>query len=175
MTVELRPERPEDAAALRALHRAAFAPSVAEAEILDALRADGDLVAPLSFVAWRDGAIAGHVAISRAWVDLDAPAGRSVEVLALGPIGVEPALQRGGVGSALMRACLAAAAATDWPLIALLGHAEYYPRFGFEPAGALGLTCPYPAEPQYWMAYRLPAYDPSVRGTFRYAPAFSLA
>ena len=71
-----------------------------------------------------------------------------------------------------MRATLAAAAGTAWPLIALLGHADYYPRFGFEPAGALGLECPYPAAPEHWMAYRLPAYDPALRGAFRYAPAF---
>ena len=74
-----------------------------------------------------------------------------------------------------MRATLAAAAVTPWPLIALLGHAGYYPRFGFEPAGALGLGCPYPAAPEHWMAYRLPAYDPAVRGAFAYAPAFDRA
>jgi putative acetyltransferase len=177
----LRPERPGDADALRALHLAAFAPSTVEAAILDALRADGDLVGALSLVAERDGAIAGHVAISRAWVDLDATAGagasspRAVEVLALGPIGVEPALQRGGIGAALMRACLAAAADTSWPLIGLLGHADYYPRFGFEPADALGIRCPYPVAPEHWMAYRLPAYDAALTGAFRYAPAFGLA
>jgi putative acetyltransferase len=98
-----------------------------------------------------------------------------VVVLALGPIGVDPAFQGEGVGSALMRGCMAAAAGTDRPLIALLGHAEYYPRFGFEPAGALGLRCPYPVAPEHWMAYRLPAYDAAVRGAFRYASAFSLA
>jgi putative acetyltransferase len=191
--LELRPERPADADALRALHLAAFAPSTVEAAILDALRADGDLVAALSLVAMREGAIAGHVAVSRAWVDIEATADddgaagadaagtpgasspRAVEVLALGPIGVEPALQRGGVGAALMRACLAAAARTSWPLIALLGHADYYPRFGFESADALGIRCPYPVSPEHWMAFRLPAYDPALRGTFRYAAAFSLA
>ncbi len=185
--LEVRPERPGDADALRALHVAAFAPSTVEAAILDALRADGDLVGALSLVALRDGAIAAHVAISRAWVDLDATAGddaaagadastsRAVDVLALGPIGVEPALQRGGIGAALMRACLAAAAETSWPLIALLGHADYYPRFGFESADALGIRCPYPVAPEHWMAYRLPAYDAGLAGAFRYAPAFSLA
>ena len=90
----------------------------------------------LSLVALRDGEPAGHVAISRAQVA--PPDGPPVEVLALGPIGVLPARQRQGLGSDLMRATLAAAAGTAWPLIALLGHADYYPRFGFEPAGALG-------------------------------------
>ena len=167
----IRPERAADHPAIRALHLAAFAPSAAEADILDRLRADGDLVTDLSLVAnGADGAVAGHVAISRAWVD---PAG--TEVLALGPIGVWPERQRRGTGTALMRAVLEAAAATAWPLIALLGHADFYPRFGFEPAGALGLDCPYPAAPEHWMAYRLPAYDPAVRGAFRYADAFALA
>jgi putative acetyltransferase len=169
--VTVRVEEPTDVAAVRALHVAAFAPSRLEAEILDRLRADGDLVAPLSLVAVdaADGAIAGHVAISRAWVD-------DVEVLALGPIGVLPARQRAGVGSALMRAVLDAASATSAPLVALLGHADYYPRFGFESAGALGVTCPYPGVgPEHWMAYRLPAYDGSVRGAFRYADAFAVA
>ncbi len=164
----IRPEAPEDAAAVRALHLAAFAPSTVEAEILDALRAAGDLVPALTLVAEREGAIAGHVAISRAWVE-------DVEVLALGPIGVLPAVQHGGIGAALMRATLAAASGTSYPLVALLGHADYYPRFGFESADALGLACPYPVAPEHWMAYRLPAYDASVRGAFRYADAFALA
>ena len=69
----------------------------------------------------------------------------------------------------------AAAAETAWPLIALLGHADYYPRFGFGSADALGLRCPYPVAPAHWMAHRLPAYDPGLTGAFRYAPAFSLA
>ena len=60
---------------------------------------------------------------------------------------------------------LAAAAETGWPLIALLGHAEYYPRFGFESAErarASAASIPVPSE--NWMAYRLPAYDPALRG-----------
>jgi putative acetyltransferase len=174
MSLELRPERADDAGALRELHLAAFAPSTVEAAILDGLRADGDLIVPLSLVALRDGELVGHVAISRAWVDPDASPD-AVEALALGPIGVAPPLQRAGVGAALMRGCLAAAAETGWPLIALLGHAEYYPRFGFESADGLGLRCPYPVPSEHWMAYRLRAYDPALRGTFRYARAFSLA
>jgi len=164
----IRPEAAPDYDAIRALHVAAFAPSTVEAEILDALRADGDLIPSLSLVALSDGAVEGHVAVSRAWVG-------AVEVLALGPIGVLPERQGAGVGAALMRATLAAAAQTTWPLVALLGHADYYPRFGFELAEPLGLACPYPVATEYWMAYRLPAYDPAVRGAFRYADAFSLA
>jgi putative hydrolase of the HAD superfamily len=163
--VETRPERPGDEAAIARVHAEAFPPGDPAIGLADELRADGDLVPELSFVALRDGEVVGHVALSRATLD-------GAGVLALGPIGVLPAHQRSGVGSALMRAALDAASATDWPLIALLGHADYYPRFGFEPAGALGIDPPFEVEPQYWMAYRLPAYQPELRGTFRFAEAF---
>jgi putative hydrolase of the HAD superfamily len=163
--VETRPERPGDEAAIAHVHAAAFPPGDPAVGLTDELRADGDLVPELSFVALRDGELVGHVALSRAALD-------GAGVLALGPIGVLPAHQRSGVGSALMGAALEAARATDWPLIALLGHADYYPRFGFEPAGALGIEPPFAVEPQYWMAYRLPAYQPELRGVFRFARAF---
>jgi putative acetyltransferase len=165
--LEVRPERPEEHAAIRAVHAAAFAPSEIEAPLLDALRAGGDIVEPLSLVALLDGVVVGHVAISRATI------GGSTEALALGPIGVLPEHQGKGVGAALMRAVLTAAGATRYPLVALLGHAGYYPRFGFEPADALGVSCQFPAPSENWLAFRLPAYDPAVRGEFRYAAAFS--
>jgi putative acetyltransferase len=148
------------------VHRAAFPSDDPAVTLTDALRADGDLVPDLCFVALRDGELIGHVAISRASVD-------GTGALALGPIGVLPEHQRTGVGAALMHATLDAARATDWPLIALLGHAEYYPRFGFEPAEALGIAPPFAVAPQYWMAYRLPAYQPELQGVFRYPGAFS--
>jgi putative acetyltransferase len=178
--VTVRPERADEHAAIHAVHAAAFAPSTVEAPLLDALRADGDLLPALSFTAEADGAVVGHVAISRAWVaptppDTPGTPPDDVEVLALGPIGVLPAHQGRGVGAALMRAVLTAAGATAYPLIALLGHASYYPRFGFEEAAPLGLRCPYPVPSEVWLAYRLPAYDPAVRGAFRYAPAFAAA
>jgi putative acetyltransferase len=56
--------------------------------------------------------------------------------------GVLSELQRGGAGSALIREALHRAAATDFPLVVLLGHPAYYPRFGFEPAAELGLDAP---------------------------------
>ena len=165
MSLAYRPERPADHDAIRRVHAAAFAPSEVEAPLVDALRAAGDLVVPLSLVAEDDTGVVGHVAISRATAG-------GADVLALGPLGVLPERQGEGIGSALTRAALAAAAATDYPLVALLGHADYYPRFGFEPAGALGLRCPYPVAPESWLALRLPADDGTARGDFRYAAAF---
>jgi putative acetyltransferase len=162
--VTIRPEAPGDEDAIRALHRAAFAPSQEEAEIVDRLRATGDLV--LSLIATDGDAIVGHVALSTAHVD-------SHEALGLGPIGVDPAHQRRGIGKALMEEAIGRASQTEYPLIALLGHPGYYPRFGFQPAEAMyGITTAYEVPPEAWMALALPAYTPHVRGRFRYSEAF---
>jgi putative acetyltransferase len=161
----IRPEEPEDYAAIRALHLAAFAPSEIEAEIVDALRAAGDHVPDLCLVAQRDG-IVGHVMLSKATIG-EHPA------LGLGPIGVDPAFQGQGIGAELMREAISRAERTEYPLIALLGHPAYYPRFGFQPAEAtFGITSNYEAPPEAWMARALPAYTPQVRGRFSYAAAF---
>ena len=162
--MRIRPERPQDEAATRALQLAAFAPSTLEAEIVDRLRSNGDLV--LSLVATDEDAIVGHIVLSEAHVE-EHPA------LGLGPIGVLPDRQREGIGAALMQDAIRRAGETDYPLIALLGHPGYYPRFGFAPAEAtFGITSKYEAPPEAWMALALPAYGPHLRGRFSYSDAF---
>jgi putative acetyltransferase len=164
--VNLRPERPADFDAIRALHLAAFAPSTIEAAIADDLRRAQDHVPELCLVATQNGTLLGHVMLSHAHVGEEA-------ALALGPIGVDPAQQQQGIGSALMHEAIERASRTEYPLIALLGHPAYYPRFGFRPAEATyGITTHYDAPPEAWMALALPAFAPHIRGAFRYAPAF---
>ena len=162
----IRRERPEDEDAVRALHRAAFAPSELDhGRLVDDLRADGDAVAPLSLVAERGGSVVGHVVCSWGAVD-----GRPC--LALGPIGVLPAHQRRGVGTALMHAVLAAADALGEQAVVLLGHPAYYPRFGFEPAQDNGIAPPESWGRDVFMVRRLEAWDGTLRGTFHFPPAF---
>ena len=118
---------------MRDLTARAFAPMPfsdgSEPAILDALRRDGDLA--LSLVAERDGAVVGHVAFSPVTVG-GAPA------IGLGPVSVEPALQRSGIGGALIREGLARMKAAGHAACALIGDPGYYSRFGF--ASAPGLT-----------------------------------
>ena len=71
-----------------------------------------------------------------------------------------PAVQRRGVGSALMAAATSLAVARAVPALVLLGHPSYYPRFGFEPARGVGLEPPAAAWPDAaWMARLLPGLD----------------
>ena len=162
----VRRERSGDEAAVRAVHRAAFARGdgePVEAPLVDALRVDPGWLPHLSLVAVGDGAVVGHALATRATVD-----GRPV--VGLGPIGVLPAAQGRGVGTALMYALLGAAQAGGETLVGLLGEPAYYGRFGFVAASELGVHAPEPAWGRYFQALALTEEAPT--GTFRYAAPF---
>ena len=158
-------EQPEHFAGIRAVHEAAFG-QPDEADLVEALRAEGAHVPELCLVALAGEQVVGHIMFSRATL------GSGHEVLALAPVGVLPELQRQGIGAALNRAGLDLAERTAFPLVIVVGHAEYYPRFGFEPAGAHGVEAPWDVPPEAWMIHTLPAYTPDARGLVTYAPAF---
>jgi putative acetyltransferase len=160
----IRREQAGDVAAIRVVHEAAFG-RAAEATLVDRLRQDGDLLAPLSLVAVQAGEIVGHVVCSRATMAGRPSAG-------LGPLGVLPARQGRGVGSALVHAVLAAADALGEPGVVLLGSPRYYGRFGFVLAGTLGVTPPVPAWTPHFQIRTLAAWTPDLAGAFRYAPGF---
>jgi predicted N-acetyltransferase YhbS len=91
--------------------------------------------------------------------------------LQLSPVSVHPDRQRQGIGGALVREALQQADEAGEPFVVVLGHPEYYPRFGFVPATPLGVL----AEHDYgdaWMLARLSAWDASLRGTVEFPPAF---
>jgi putative acetyltransferase len=137
-----------------------------EVGLVDALRASSEWMPQLSLVAESDDhTVVGYVICTRGWVD-------DRQALGLGPIAVSPATQRRGAGSALMHAVLGAADALDEPLVALLGHTDYYPRFGFRPAEQFGVTPPVADWAPHFQVRALTAYRPDIRGTFRYARPF---
>jgi putative acetyltransferase len=162
--VIIRRELPSDVDGIHAVHLEAFGREP-EAGLVDALRASDAWLPELSFVATDSGTVIGHVVCSRAHVD-------ATPVLGLGPLGVLRQWQRRGVGSALMHTVLGAADARDEPLVVLLGHADYYPRFGFRPASELGIVPPVAEWRPHFQARPLHAYAPPVRGDFAYAAPF---
>ena len=165
--VLVRAERPEDFAAARAVHKAAFAPSEVEAPLVDALRSAGETVPELCLVAVQDEQVVGHIVYSRVRLE------SGHEALALAPMAVAPDRQRAGIGTLLVNDSLNRARETEYPLVIVVGHPEYYPRFGFEPAADLGLAAPWEIPPPAWMALRLPSYSPEARGMVEYAAAFA--
>ena len=162
----IRQETEADIGAVDGLTGAAFGSDV-EVGLLQALRGDTGFVPALSLVAEGPaGEVVGHVICTEGGIG-------STVALGLGPVSVVPSLQRDGVGSALMHAALDAADALGYPAVVLLGHADYYPRFGFVSARSIGVE---PSDPSWgdanFMARPLQAWQPSMAGTFRYAAPF---
>ena len=151
---------PSDDDAIDELIAAAFDGGEVELDIVRQIRVGGIALPELCFVAENEGVVIGHILLSRG--DLD---GRSVPAIA--PLSVHPSRQRTGVGSALMTEVVTRADEQGWPMLALLGHVTYYPRFGFEPGRPLGVVYP-PVDTPAFMVRRLSSYDPTFRGTFRY-------
>ncbi|MFF8961065.1 GNAT family N-acetyltransferase [Streptomyces sp. NPDC014894] len=163
-----RPEQPEDVAAVHAVNAAAF-PTPAEADLVDALRTDAEAwIDGLSLVAQApDGTLAAHALLTRCHVD-----GRPA--LALAPCATLPAYQRQGAGSAAIRAALEAARQRGESLVLVLGHADYYPRFGFEPASRWGIRAPFEVPDEAMMALVLDSDQPVPSGVIQYADAFGV-
>lgn len=150
------------------MHEAAFSAGSEEAGYVEGLRAEGAVavVEDLSLVAVDGDAVVGHVCISRAHLDSGAP------ILVLAPMGVVPEHQRRRVGAALVREALRRAETTPFPLVSVLGHSTYYPRFGFERAADYGIVAPFKVPLEAWMMSRLPAYSPAAWGTVVYPKTF---
>jgi putative acetyltransferase len=163
--VIVRRERPEDVALVWRLTRDAFDRD-AEADLVDALRADGEAyINALSLVAeGPEGQVVGHVMCTRARIG-------EASALGLGPLSVAPDAQRSGVGSALVHAVLGAADALDEPVVVLLGDPAYYSRFGFVLASELNIEPPVAAWAPHFQVRTLAAWD-ARKGPFRYAAAF---
>lgn len=155
-----REETAEDYPAIGELLTAAFQRS-GEADLVEALRKDGDLV--LGCVAAIDGLVIGYAALSK----MSAP----FPALGLGPVAVASARRRKGVASALLRWTLARAQNDRWPAVFVLGDGAFYGRFGFRPELAAGFRSPY-AGPHF-MALALHGALPATEGSVDYAPAFS--
>jgi len=160
----VRPEEPGDVAAIHAVHVAAF-PTDVEARLVDALRVAGRL--DVSLVAEDGGRVVGHIAFSPVTV------GEATCGLGLAPVAVVPVAQRQGIGGLLVRHGLAAAARVGAGFVVVLGHVEYYPRFGFRRASEVGLGNEYGADEAFMVVELRPGALPAAGGLVRYAPEFA--
>lgn len=169
-------ERPGDAAAISAVHAVAFSDggkrsSEGEVRLVEELRSSEAWIPELSLVARLGGQVIGHLLFSRAAIET---ASGHVQVLALAPVGVLPGYESTFAGTRMMRTGLAEARRLGFRAVVVLGHPKYYRRFGFRPAGAMGIRAPFPVSDAAWMALELvPGALQGVEGIFRYPPAFA--
>jgi len=163
--IEIREERPNDIAAVRELNRRAFGQDQ-ESNIVDALRANGGAL--LSLVATVNDRVVGHIMYSPLSI------GGNVTGAALGPMAVLPDCQRQGIGTKLVEAGNRNLKAAGCPFIIVVGHADYYPRFGFKPASENGIKCEWDVPDDVFMLLVLDqAKMEGVSGLAKYRHEFS--
>lgn len=169
MTVTIRAAQPADAAGILGVVGDAFSYAGArdpgeELAIVRgtwSARQGGTLI---ELVADETGVVVGHLQAAPGRLD-----GSATAVAGVAPVCVAPAHQGLGVGRALMGALVRGAEELHWPLLVLLGDPAYYARFGFEPAGPLGLSYPpVGADHPHFQARRLPGYSAALHGEFGY-------
>jgi putative acetyltransferase len=171
--IAVRPERPEDEAAVARVVADAFR-SEAHAALVSAIRTSNGFVPALSLVAEDGGRLVGHVMIST--VGLEGGDGERRGIPSLSPLAVAPAAQGRGVGSALVRAVTDEARRLGAPFVVLEGDPRYYGRFGFEPAASHGIEIDLPSWAPAEAAQVLVLRDdgPLPTGRVVYPPAFDL-
>jgi putative acetyltransferase len=140
-----------------------------EGRLVDALRASAHFIPELSLVAVDEGRVVGHILFSRIHIRT---ADRVVPALALAPMAVLPEHQNRGIGSALIRHGLEECRLLGHHIVVVVGHPNYYPRFGFSSARAKGLDAPFP-DPVLMVQELTPGTLDGVRGTVEYPPPFA--
>ncbi len=166
MSVVIRPETGQDQEAIWSVNQAAFEGD-AEANLVDALR-DGGFFA-VSLVTEVNGEIVGHVLFSRMAI---VTSFGTVDALSLAPMAVLPRHQRRGIGTRLVETGLEACREAGHRIVIVLGHPEFYPRFGFSAEQALRLESPFGGG-EAWMALELVRGSlEGVEGRVEFSPPF---
>jgi len=161
----IRQETPADHTAVYDLTKTAFAEMEHadgdEQDMVERLRKRDGFLPALSLVAELDGEIVGHIIFTE--LKIGDHAG-----VVLGPVSVLPAHMRQGIGGALIQRGHAVAKSLGFPLSVLVGHADYYPRFGYEPIAPHGITFPVDAPAECMMVKFLDESGKSVQGMAKF-------
>lgn len=162
----VRKENENERAAVRAVHEAAFE-TPAEADLVDLLREHADPY--IALVEGFEDLVRGHIVFTPVTHD-NRP---DLRILGLGPMAVLPAYQGGAIGSVLVTEGLELCEHRGFGAVVVLGHPEYYPRFGFVPASRFGIRSEYDVPEEVFMAMELKeGYLSDAAGLVKYHPAF---
>ena len=166
----IRQEASADASAIRHVNQQAFR-QTEEADLVDTLRRRGAFT--LSLVALLADQIVGHILFTPVQIE---SADSSFEAIGLGPMAVLPTHQRNGIGSRLVQAGLEECRRVGHGVVVVVGHPEYYPRFGFLPARRFGIRYEEEVPEEVFMVLELREGALAGRsGTVRYQPEFRSA
>jgi len=167
MSIRIRPETDADMADVFKVNAATF-PTAAEAKLVDSLRGSADSF--ISLVAVDEQDVIGHIMFTPVFLE----SFDKLRLMGLAPMAVSPPRQRGGIGTELVDAGLQSCRELGIGAVAVLGHPEYYPRFGFRPSSQWGIKSEYDVPEDAFMMMELsPAYLQNYQGVIRYNAAFA--
>jgi putative acetyltransferase len=162
----IRTEKIEDHEAVREVNLKAF-PTDVEATLVEKLRSSMDVI---SLVAVCDDKVVGHILFSPLTIENDE---ESLPALILAPIAVLPEYQKQGIGTKLVESGIIECRNQNHSIIILVGHPEYYPRFGFKSAEKNGIQHPFEVPEDVFMVYELvPDALRNVNGVLKYSEPF---
>jgi putative acetyltransferase len=169
--VTVRKEKTSDTQEIRRVNLAAFGRE-AEANVVDTLRES--CPETISLVAVYDNQVVGHILFTPVTVETKT---RTIKGMGLAPMAVMPECQRQGIGSQLVKAGLDQIERAGYPFVIVLGHPEYYPRFGFIPASRYGIVSEYQDVPDE--AFMILVFDETAfkgaSGVAKYRTEFATA
>ena len=170
--ITIRPEKKSDYAAISEVNRLAFE-SEEEARLVETLRQSTGFIPELSLVAVNDGQVVGHILFSPLTIETK---NGEVPALTLASMAVRPGFQNQGIGSELAVQGLKECQRLDHKIVVVVGHPNYYPRFGFSSARPKGLEVPFQVPDEAFMALELiPGALDGISGVVRFPPAFDEA
>jgi len=167
MKLIIRPEAKEDFSTIRQLIREAF-DTDAEANLVDALRKSNAEI--ISLVAEYRDTVVGHIFFSKVAIDGECP---DIKICGLAPMAVLPEYQRQGIGSQLVNRGDEACRKAGFSAVIVLGHAQFYPRFGFEPSVNYKIKSEFDVPDEVFMIKELQRGTlVNCSGTIKYHDAF---
>ncbi len=142
-----------------------------EGRLIEALRSTVGFIPELSLLAYENSLPVGHILFSKIKIETQSSV---IETLALAPMAVIAKQQKQGIGSQLVLEGLRLAKELGFNGVIVLGHPQYYPRFGFEPASKFGIKPPFECPDEVFMALELQSGAfANVAGTVRYPIEFN--
>lgn len=176
MHMIIRKEEAKDYEAVEKVVQRAFEPvefsDKKEHELVARIRTSEAFIPELSLVAMNleNEEIIGHILFSKIKIVGE---GKTAESLALAPVSVLPAYQNKGIGRRLIEEGIQAARELGYGSVIVLGHPEYYPKFGFKKASVWGIKAPFEVPDDAFMALEL--IENSLKdqsGVVEYSKAF---
>jgi putative acetyltransferase len=165
----IRSEQKQDIEAIDEVNRLAFGQED-EGLLIQRIRSSSHFIPDLSLVAIQEGHIVGHILFSR--IEIECQHGNK-PALSLAPMAVHPDFQNQGIGKKLVREGLKICRKLGYEVVVVVGHPNYYPRFGFALAREKGLEAPFPVPDDAFMVFELiPGALEGIKGMVKYPSEF---